>query len=161
MSQWLTVTLRCWVAFIAFTNFGAAFRCFTEDNFVHSKFFGNNLTIIESNEGQVMERMYGFWSLINGIILLNTFFFIEEIKILILSICVIVFYLSFFAVEGYFYKTILLHGPTIYPCTLNGLTLLWLLISLRFPAKKTREEFDENEVLRRQFHFKSVSRKMQ
>lgn len=39
MPRWLTVTLRCWIAFIAFTYIGAAFRCFTDYNFVHSKFF--------------------------------------------------------------------------------------------------------------------------
>lgn len=40
LPRWMTVTLRCWIAFIAFTNFGASFRCFTAYNFVHSKFFG-------------------------------------------------------------------------------------------------------------------------
>lgn len=40
MPRWMTVTLRCWIAFIAFTNLGASFRCFTAYNFVHSKFFG-------------------------------------------------------------------------------------------------------------------------
>ncbi|GFW61969.1 uncharacterized protein TNCV_4669941 [Trichonephila clavipes] len=158
----MVLTLRCWVAFIAFTNFGATFRCFTEDNFVRSKVFGIDSEPWKSDEGPILERMYGFWSFINGIILLSCFFFIEDKKILWLSVCVITIYLCFFVVEGYCYKTLSVHGPTIYPCALNGLTLLWLLTSIKCnSSNRAKEEFDENEVLRKQFHFKSLSRKIQ
>ncbi|XP_035221930.1 uncharacterized protein LOC118194837 isoform X1 [Stegodyphus dumicola] len=205
MPHWMTVTLRCWIAFIAFTNFGAAFRCFTQDNFVHSKFFAidsqlwkstgfkskvtfsipaaNHLEpwMIQSkvvnpdssdlrqfriidhqfkSEGPVLEHMYGFWSLINGIVLLNCFFFIDEKKIIALAICVIVIYLCFFGMEAFFHKTVLIHGPTIYPCALSALTLIWLLVSLKYLYSPPKEEADENEVLRKKFPFKSISKKI-
>ncbi|GBM72921.1 hypothetical protein AVEN_68498-1 [Araneus ventricosus] len=128
MSHWMTVTLRCWVAFIAFTNFGAAFRCFTEDNFVRSKVLAIDSEPWKSHEGPILERMYGYWSFINGIILASCFFFIEEKKILCLSVCVIVLYLCFFGIEGYLYKTLSVHGPTIYPCVLSGMFYSHILI---------------------------------
>ncbi|XP_054710566.1 uncharacterized protein LOC129220227 [Uloborus diversus] len=163
MPHWLTVTLRCWIAFIAFTNFGAAFRSFTNDNFLHSKFFGNEVkesSLQQLQDRSVLGRVYGFWSLINGIILLNSFFFIEEKKILWLAVCVIVLYLSFFAIEGGLYKTVLIHGPTIYPCVLSGLTLFWLLAGLKCLYTPKKDECDENEILRKQFPFKNTSKKI-
>lgn len=164
MPRWMTVTLRCWIAFIAFTNFGAAFRCFTDYNFVHEKFFGiENLDSITytMKDGPFLERMYGFWSLINGIVLLCCFHCIEDKKIIGLSVCVITLYLIFFSLEGFLYKTVLIHGPTIYPFVLSAVTLVWLicgLICLSFPS--TKEDYDENEILRKQFPFKSVSKKL-
>ncbi|KFM74969.1 hypothetical protein X975_20030, partial [Stegodyphus mimosarum] len=104
--------------------------------------------------------MYGFWSLINGIVLLNCFFFIEEKKIIALAVCVIVIYLCFFGMEAFFHKTVLIHGPTIYPCALSALTLIWLLVSLKYLYSPPKEEVDENEVLRKRFPFKSISKKI-
>ncbi|KAG8191354.1 hypothetical protein JTE90_006100 [Oedothorax gibbosus] len=142
-------------------NFGAAFRCFAEESFVRSKLFNIDSQAWKSSEGSILEHMYGFWSLINGIILGNCFFFVESKIVLGLSVCAIALYLCFFALEAFLFKTLLIHGPTIYPFVLSALTLLWLLVSTQVKGCcLLREEPDENEILRKQFHFKSLSRKM-
>ncbi|GIY65917.1 uncharacterized protein CEXT_803211 [Caerostris extrusa] len=120
MSNLMILTLRCWVAFIAFTNFGATYRCFTEEDFVRSKIFGVDVRPWKSNDGLILERMYGYWSFVNGIILINCFFFIEEKRILWLSAFIIFLYICFFVIEGYIFKTLSVHGPTVYPCILSG-----------------------------------------
>lgn len=160
MTHWIIFTLRGWVAFLAFMNFGTAARCFMDEKFLHSKFFGIDLNSDEhkADGGLVAERVFGFWSLTNGIIFMHCAVFIEETRILGISACALLLYLGFFMSEAFIFDTIMLKGAALYPFAMATLTIFWLVISYGYLKHRDMDdEFDENEILKKRFRFKGMN----
>ncbi|XP_015784257.1 uncharacterized protein LOC107361845 [Tetranychus urticae] len=123
MAHWTDYTTRGWLAFLSFMHVGTAFRCFTDRDFLRTKIF----TSTTYKNDITFDHLFGIYSIINAIILIQSSIYLYVYPVTRLVICAILAYVSLFTVESFVYKTIQIQQTTLFPFAFSGLALVWII----------------------------------
>jgi len=125
--------IRGFLAFVAFMEFVNALRSllpsvFTvpEESFVRSKVF--SLVNLSDEAEPLVAQLFGFYSLLNSIVLLHTSFFCQLGPIVSLGLVTTSAKFTFFILQGFHHKTIANNTHLQVPLFINSLCILSLLL---------------------------------
>ncbi|KAK6641351.1 hypothetical protein RUM44_013060 [Polyplax serrata] len=130
MNQKLMYAFRGWIGFVAFMDIGTAIRCFNEKRsffgaYSYSKAIDSNFNRIED---PTLPRILGYYCILKALSLCHCTLFIHYKPVVSLGICSLSLALIMYITEVFYYHSTTFNFYIVFPCVLNGLTLIGLLI---------------------------------
>ncbi|XP_046985164.1 uncharacterized protein LOC124555329 [Schistocerca americana] len=153
MERKLLYAFRGWIAFVAFMDLGTTVRCFIENR----SFIGELPTSISKHDHNdpLLSRILGIYSVLKAITLIHCTLFIHYKPVVSMGMCVLLITLLMCGSEVLYFHSTALTFYIIFPCVLNGLTLLGLLMLPRRLLDSPPVTEDENvELLKQATAFK-------
>lgn len=127
MDQKLLYAFRGWIAFVAFMDMGTAARCYIEKR----SFLGEHSykkTIGLQYEDPTLPRILGVYSILKAIALIHCTLYIHYKPVVSLGICSLVVTILMYCSEVLYFCSTTLSFYVIFPCVLNALTLIGLIV---------------------------------
>ncbi|XP_055852649.1 uncharacterized protein LOC129916623 isoform X2 [Episyrphus balteatus] len=114
MQSRVLYAFRGWIAFVAFMDFGTAFRCYVEKR----SFLSQN-TEIDNIE-------IGMYCILKAIALVHCTLFIHHKPIVMIGRCSIVLTMILYSTEALYYRSTTINFYVLFPFSLNFITLVGL-----------------------------------
>ncbi|KAI5705374.1 hypothetical protein M8J76_010237 [Diaphorina citri] len=153
MDQKLMYTFRGWIAFVAFMDLGVAARSFIEKKCFLGEFSNKNSEELLELEDPTLPRLLGMYSILKAISLIHCTLFIHYKPIVSMGICTLCLSIYMYLAESLLYHSTTLNFYIVFPCVLNAITVVGLIIVPNMDANKnllSNLEEDENIELIRQ-----------
>ncbi|XP_075228257.1 uncharacterized protein LOC142328421 isoform X2 [Lycorma delicatula] len=150
IDQKLMYAFRGWIAFVAFMDLGVAVRSFIEKRcFLGEYSYTESDQLIAQND-PTLPRVLGMYSILKAIALIHCTVFIHYKPVISMGICSLLLTIIMYFTEALYYHSTTLNFYVIFPCVLNGLTLIGLLILPKRLLEAPSVVEDENAELLRQ-----------
>uniref|UniRef100_A0A1B6DEZ1 EXPERA domain-containing protein n=1 Tax=Clastoptera arizonana TaxID=38151 RepID=A0A1B6DEZ1_9HEMI len=150
MDQKIMYAFRGWIAFVAFMDFGVAVRSFIEKRCFLGEFsYMQTDKLLEQND-PTLPRVLGMYSVLKALALIHCTVFIHYRPVISMAICSLFLTIFMYTMEALYYHSTTLNFYIIFPCVLNGLTLIGLIILPRRLLDAPTVVEDENAELLRQ-----------
>lgn len=153
MDQKLMYTFRGWIAFVAFMDLGVAARSFIEKKCFLGEFSNKNSEDLLELEDPTLPRLLGMYSILKAISLIHCTLFIHYKPIVSMGICTLCLSIYMYLAESLLYHSTTLNFYIVFPCVLNAITVVGLIIVPNMDSNKnllSGLEEDENMELIRQ-----------
>lgn len=148
MEQKLLYAFRGWIAFVAFMDMGTAVRSYIEKR----SFLGDISSEIAGVQidDSLLPRIFGIYSILKAAALIHCTLFIHYKPVVSMGICSLAITILMYTSEVIYFHSTNLTFYIIFPCVLNALTLLGLLILPKKLLETPQSTEDENAELLRQ-----------
>lgn len=147
-------TFRGWIAFVAFMDLGVAARSFIEKKCFIGEFSNKNSEELLELEDPTLPRLLGMYSILKAISLIHCTLFIHYKPIVSMGICTLCLSIYMYLAESLLYHSTTLNFYIVFPCVLNAITVLGLIVVPNLDSINTnlltQMEEDENMELIRQ-----------
>ncbi|XP_046388800.1 uncharacterized protein LOC124157815 [Ischnura elegans] len=143
----LMYTFRGWIAFVAFMDVGTAVRCYIEKR----TFLGDGLFMPEDSS---LPRILGAYAVLKSLILIHCTLFIHYRPIISLGVCSLLLTILLYLSESLYFGTAVFGFYVLFPCVLNALTMVGLMITPRFLDPPEVIEDENTELLRQAVAFR-------
>ncbi|KAL1139188.1 hypothetical protein AAG570_009247 [Ranatra chinensis] len=150
MDQKIMYAFRGWIAFVAFMDLGVAFRSYVENKcFLGEYSFTKTDSLLQQND-PTLPRILGAYSILKAIALVHCTVFIHYAPIVSMGICSLMVTVIMYLSEALYFHSATLNFYVIFPCVLNSLTLVGLIILPRRLLSAATVIDDENAELLKQ-----------
>lgn len=155
MDQKIMYAFRGWIAFVAFMDLGVAFRSFIEKKCIIGEYSFTKTDGLIEQDDPTLPRVLGMYSVLKAVALIHCTVFIHYIPVISMGICSILLTVLMYLTEALYFQSATLNFYIVFPCVLNGLTMIGLfIVPKKYLNAPTVAEDENAELLRQATAFK-------